>query len=320
MDLYKYYREKRSFSSSIEDESSTEQEDANFDFLDSSFPFHGENIAVVPHYPEYDANMREHRHSFFEFVYVYRGECRIQVDSASFTMSKGDLCLFNLQAVHTIRTSSDEPVIFNILIRKSQMEDAYFRLFALPKDEMIDDFFLESMQKKSITDNYLLFHPHRDSLYEEMVQSLIREFFEDRIYKHEMYGLLLAALLIELARLHRQEALTASQRDFPSSPLSDILPYISENCRTVSIASLAQHVNYSPAHLSALIKRYYSCSFSDLLKSARLTRAAALLKETDLSVSEIMEQIGCSNRTWFTKKFRERYGTSPGAYRSLPPS
>lgn len=43
--------------------------------------------------------------------------------------------------------------------------------------------------------------------------------------------------------------------------------------------------------------------------------AERLLKETDLSVADIVNNIGYENNSYFHKKFREIYGFSPANYR-----
>lgn len=285
-------------------------------YQDSYFPFEGENVMVFPHYPHFSPYVILHSHTFFEFVYVYSGNCDITVDSVSFHMTEGDLCLFNLRALHTIKAeTSSENIIFNLLVKHSQMDDAYFRLFALPKDEMISGFFLEAMQNKTIVDNYLLFRRDEGNAYEEMVHHIIREYYEQSLYKHEMYSLLLAALLIDLARLYKHNTMQKSESELPNAVFTEIITFIYDHCRDVSIATLSHRFNYSPSYLSNLIKKYYNSSFSDILQSARFQEAAKLLRTTTLPVCDVMEQIGCTNRTWFTKKFKERYGITPAEYR-----
>ena len=49
----------------------------------------------------------------------------------------------------------------------------------------------------------------------------------------------------------------------------------------------------------------------------RLARAAELLVETDLPVSEIISELGYENGSFFRKKFTERYGVTPYNYRKM---
>ena len=51
------------------------------------------------------------------------------------------------------------------------------------------------------------------------------------------------------------------------------------------------------------------------LNSIRLTNAAFLLTETNLSIEEISHQIGYTNAYYFSRIFKKKYGISPLAYR-----
>lgn len=52
----------------------------------------------------------------------------------------------------------------------------------------------------------------------------------------------------------------------------------------------------------------------DFIRSIRLKRAAQLLRDTDLSISEIADHVGFSTRRYFTKLFKETFGILPSQY------
>ena len=49
----------------------------------------------------------------------------------------------------------------------------------------------------------------------------------------------------------------------------------------------------------------------------RLSRAAELLSETEMSVLEIISELGYENGSFFRKKFTEKYGVTPYSYRKM---
>ena len=51
------------------------------------------------------------------------------------------------------------------------------------------------------------------------------------------------------------------------------------------------------------------------MKEHRMERAAALLRETDLSVAEIAGQVGYESQSKFTAAFKEQFGQLPKEYR-----
>ncbi|MFW2551437.1 helix-turn-helix domain-containing protein [Klebsiella pneumoniae] len=46
-----------------------------------------------------------------------------------------------------------------------------------------------------------------------------------------------------------------------------------------------------------------------------MKKAEKLLTTTDISISEIMKELGFTNSTHFYKLFKEKYGTTPKKYR-----
>jgi len=51
------------------------------------------------------------------------------------------------------------------------------------------------------------------------------------------------------------------------------------------------------------------------LKDKRCVFAAMLLRTTDMSVSEIINEAGYENESYFRRLFRKKYGVNPLTYR-----
>ncbi len=87
--------------------------------------------------------------------------------------------------------------------------------------------------------------------------------------------------------------------------------------KNISLNSVADAMNISPTYLSRIFKDETGTNFSTFLADKKLEKATELLCSTKFSMSEIAEQIGYSNETYFTKLFKAKYGTTPGQYRKL---
>ena len=98
--------------------------------------------------------------------------------------------------------------------------------------------------------------------------------------------------------------------------VSDALAYIDEHAtRSVSLRDVARAVGRSPGHVATCVKEATGYTVGDWITARRLTEAAALLLHTDDGVEAIAGRVGWADRTHFTRLFRRRYGTSPGAWR-----
>ena len=69
-------------------------------------------------------------------------------------------------------------------------------------------------------------------------------------------------------------------------------------------------------YFSQQLKAATGRTFSEYLRDLRLAEAARLLRETDLYVKEIVQQVGLSSTSGFYKSFFLSYGTTPDAYRA----
>ena len=85
--------------------------------------------------------------------------------------------------------------------------------------------------------------------------------------------------------------------------------------RRVTIEELAHRYLINPTTLKTVFKEVYGSSLAAHMKEHRMERAAALLRETDLSVAEIAGQVGYESQSKFTAAFKEPFGQLPKEYR-----
>jgi AraC-like DNA-binding protein len=55
--------------------------------------------------------------------------------------------------------------------------------------------------------------------------------------------------------------------------------------------------------------------FTGFVQKKRLEAGARLLRETDLSIEEIIKRVGYDNASFFRRLFKKKYGTMPLQYR-----
>lgn len=63
------------------------------------------------------------------------------------------------------------------------------------------------------------------------------------------------------------------------------------------------------------IKKYTGMSLLEYGQTIFLKEAEQLLTKTERKISEIIKELGFSNRTYFYRIFKERYGITPNEYR-----
>ena len=85
----------------------------------------------------------------------------------------------------------------------------------------------------------------------------------------------------------------------------------------VTIEELARQYLINPTTLKTVFKEVYGSSLAAHMKEHRMEKAAALLRETDLSVAEIAGPVGYESQSKFTAAFKEQFGKLPKEYRRI---
>ena len=73
---------------------------------------------------------------------------------------------------------------------------------------------------------------------------------------------------------------------------------------------------YSREHLSRSMKRYLGVTPSEFLCGLRLDHAAGLLRLTSMPVLDVCMASGFENPAYFHRRFREKFGMTPGRFRA----
>jgi AraC-like DNA-binding protein len=98
-------------------------------------------------------------------------------------------------------------------------------------------------------------------------------------------------------------------RDFADSRYAD----------AIRVADMAGAAGLSRAHFSRAFARTFGESPHRYLLTRRLERAAALLRNTDRTVTDICFLVGLESVGSFTTSFQRMFGASPKAYRAAHP-
>lgn len=85
----------------------------------------------------------------------------------------------------------------------------------------------------------------------------------------------------------------------------------------ITIDELARRYLMNPTTLKSVFKAVYGDSLASHIKVHRMEQAAALLRETTHTVSEIAAAVGYSSQSKFSAAFREAYEMLPLEYRKI---
>ena len=88
-----------------------------------------------------------------------------------------------------------------------------------------------------------------------------------------------------------------------------------EYAQPLDVEALARGVSMSAGHFSRQFRLAYGESPYSYLMTRRIERAMALLRQGQMSVTDVCFAVGCSSLGTFSTRFTELVGMSPSAYR-----
>ena len=98
-----------------------------------------------------------------------------------------------------------------------------------------------------------------------------------------------------------------------------LMQYIENNLRSeITVSGLCNYFGISRTSFYELSSQCLDCSVMQYIKRIRVEKAKKLLQETELSITQISEQIGVMDYNYFMRVFKKETGISCKEYRLLP--
>lgn len=97
---------------------------------------------------------------------------------------------------------------------------------------------------------------------------------------------------------------------------NEIRQYIEDNLHTqIHVSDLAQHFYLGSKQISRVIYKYTGVTAKKYINQLKRQKAKELLKNTNLSISEIADRLGFTSDYYFNQFFKREEGYPPGIYR-----
>ena len=254
-------------------------------------------------------NYREHKHDFFEMVYIIKGKCVQTVDGENFYLRHGDMLLVNYNQSHSISGDSECKYV-DILLKPQYINDSLANsenAFALLNLSEFCEFgkILDENQRK------ISFSGEERIELENIINFLDIELDEKKpgyeLSVRSWFNLLLIMIFRKMSLKMEENVASVSER---------LLGYINHHCHEkLTLKSISDMCSYNPSYFSRIFKEYTGVNFTTYLKNVRIQKAAKLLVDSDKSVGDILYEVGYTDRTKFFSHFKSVMGQSPLCYR-----
>lgn len=276
--------------------------------------FHAAEKNVLPAFEQ------NHRHDYFELMFVIDGEIDIMIETGIYHYKRGDACLINRNTRHHECFNSNFHIRYLCISRdfflqaKCSLKDfqaskKIIRFFQRNLDDETKknkDYIDFSMQ---IADGLPSVAVYTDQMIQEMEQ-------KEPGYEYFTIGLLNRFFAqFDNEKLYRTTYINLGLKS-AQCMVDDVINLIHARKRRVTRKELSEELNYNGDYINRIFKKQTGLTIQDYCLNICLKEAADLLLNTELHIQEITHQLGFENRTHFNKMFKSYYGVSPKEYRS----
>lgn len=241
-------------------------------------------------------NTKLQRHSFFELHYCISGSCRFVLENTEMKLESGNFVLVHPGAEHMIPDASDdfEKLVWGFSI--------------------VDEVFSKSLAEGCTKTRFPLTAPSGwcTSVDRLLYEGSLSGDCDVEIINNELYYIL-KGLKRELVR----SAVTERPAVKPGIRAEAVYRFISDNLiENPSVSDIAAQFYVSERQLQRICINGYGMNVSELRKSIRSREISRLLAETTLTLGDIANMTGFSDRYSMSKFFKSSEGLSPAKYRA----
>ncbi|MEW8957397.1 helix-turn-helix domain-containing protein, partial [Clostridium sp.] len=246
-----------------------------------------------------------HWHKSIEILMVIKGSIDVTIESGIYTVSEREVEIINLEEAHRISSKEDNLVLmFNI-------DPNFFQKYY---DDINNMFFYA---ETSLEDG-----PQVDEKY-DILKKYLSMILCEVVQKGEDYDEYIEETLIDMLfhlindfhyLIYEKEALRNNEEQLER--YHRIVKYIYNNYNNkISLQDIAKKEFLSTHYLSHEIKNTMGLSFKDFVNLTRVEESIKLLLDTDMTISDISEEMGFSHTRYFNKHFKKHYKLTPMQYR-----
>ena len=247
----------------------------------------------------------EHRHADIELQYCVCGTLEIMIDKKIYQMHAGEIALVSPMSSHAIpKDSAKDCSVLTVIVGASFLKQhfSFFSNSVLPCPIL-------DLQKDGKHERELF------TRFEELVEMYRSDPFPNELL---VTGILyqicayLQGLLLEQNALQNQENKQMRKVGNIEKALELIYYCYAEPLR---VEDAAEVTGYGKSNFCKIFKSTFGSSFHQALNQQRIQSACILLRETNMSVAEIAQEVGLPEAKSFCRVFKGVMQTTPGQYR-----
>jgi AraC-like DNA-binding protein len=240
----------------------------------------------------------EHKHSFFELVFIVSGAGIHFINNTSFPYFAGQLFLLAPEDTHQF--SIKEPTQFFFI----RFTDGYTGLHPILKNAN----HIAGCVLTNITDR-LVVRP--------IIEAIIREHTENGLYSKELIRQYVNTLIVIVAKNIASD-MPEQINEQSEGKTVDILQYIQTNIyhpEKLRAENISKEFGISEAYLGRYFKKHANETMQQYITTYKLKMIENRLLHGNMRISEIADELGFTDKSHLIRIFRKYKGMSPTEYK-----
>lgn len=240
-----------------------------------------------------------HWHKEIEILYVLQGSVVMYLDQRQYTLHKDDVIVVNSMSVHKIERTSEDNVLLTLQFGPEWLDT---------------NAFVHCNSSTQTEDNRRSYDAIRHNL-AKMVYEINKKASGFRSYTLGCLQMLCGYLLRYFSS-GTNEAAQEDAKSYDYKRLNRVLHYVDQHYnQKITLQTMADQEHLSLHYFSHFFSDKIGIPFQKYLTLVRLEKAQAELANSTKSITDIALDCGFANVKLFNKYFKEKYDSTPSAYR-----
>ncbi|WP_162309260.1 AraC family transcriptional regulator [Cohnella abietis] len=245
-----------------------------------------------------------------ELIFITEGQIELHIGGKSLFGTKGDLFLIGEGVIHSGYVVDKPPMYYTILLDRSRLASSDFMNVA-SRSLLTGKMMLPVLIKPG------------DTIYDAstaVIRSIIHEFTRKKEGYEVAIKSYLHVLLLELSREYGVTSTGSNSRDLSAlqraERLKEVISHIeSHYAERLLVSDAAKIACMSPYHFCRVFKHTVGRTFTEYIHLYRISKAEALIRDSNLSITLIAEQTGFGTIQYLDELFKRYRGCTPVQFR-----
>ncbi len=251
-------------------------------------------------------------HDFWELVYALKGGLICRAGDREVTLSQGEMLFHKPNEIHSLRADGvHAPDVFIISFECKSEAIHFFEDRRLQVDKNLLRFVFSIIEESKKT--FSLPYADPDLLKMELLpvpalggQQLIKNYLE----------ILLISLMRNETECGVSDAVFLPREQYDEMISSRVITYMQEHLsENLTIDDICAVLHYNRSYIFKQFKKTTGTSIMAYFNKLKINRAKQLLRESELSISQISESLAFQDPNYFSRSFKKATGFTPSAYR-----